>query len=398
MSDLDTRDDVATVGVLEREPGPGAPGESPLRRIAVTLLAAIGAALAILLLVRFVSEFVDLVDGLVSDPQKASTVDLFTEALYIGIAATGLNILTGFNGQVSLGHGAFFGLGAYTSAILMFDHDWSYLPTLPVAAVLCAVVGALLGFPALRVKGLYLALVTLGLAVLFPALTVRFVNGTGGTNLISLRGEQLAPPDWYDWFPEPIADWFDSYVGARDQWAFFLTLAVGAVLLLAVFLIERSRFGRALIAVRDHEAAAETVGINLARTKVSAFALSALYAGIAGSLSILVTRTANAGRVETFQLSIEFLVAVVIGGAATVFGGMLGGFIIVFFRDWIDEQDTLTDLFDDANRAKLLSPAIFGIGLIILMYVLPDGIVGGVRRGLRRLARRRRPVRTPLSS
>ena len=171
----------------------------------------------------------------------------------------------------------------------------------------------------------------------------------------------------------------------RDQWAFFLTLTIAIVLLFCVWLIARSRFGRALIAVRDHESAAETVGINLPRVKVTAFALSALYAGTAGSLSILVTRTANAGKVETFQLSIEFLVALVIGGAATVFGPMLGAFIVVFFRDFIDDQDRLSDLLDDPSRAKLLSPAIFGIGLIILMYVLPDGIVGGSRRLIRRI-------------
>ena len=111
----------------------------------------------------------------------------------------------------------------------------------------------------------------------------------------------------------------DDYVSGRDQWAFYLTLVVGAILLFCVWLIARSRFGRALIAVRDHEAAAETVGINLPRVKVMAFALSALYAGTAGSLSILVTRVANAGKVETFQLSIEFLVALVIAPAVRGF-------------------------------------------------------------------------------
>jgi branched-chain amino acid transport system permease protein len=367
---------------------PAPTGRSTARRILTSLAAAVGAVIALILVFRFIGEAVDLVDGLVNDPTKASTVDLFTQAIYIGIAATGLNILTGYNGQVSLGHGAFFGVGAYTSAILMFDHDWSFLPTLPVSMAICFVSGAVIGFPALRVKGLYLALVTLGLAVLFPDLTDKFVNGTGGTNLISLRGEQLDPPDWYFWFPDWIADTLDSYVGARDQWAFFLTLTIAIVLLACVWLISRSRFGRALIAVRDQESAAETVGINLPRVKVTAFALSALYAGTAGSLSILVTRTANAGKVETFQLSIEFLVALVIGGAATVFGPMLGAFIVVFFRDFIDDQDRLSDLLDDPSRAKLLSPAIFGVGLIILMYVLPDGIVGGSRRLIRRLRRR----------
>jgi branched-chain amino acid transport system permease protein len=327
-----------------------------------------------------------------------SDVKLYTQALYVGIAATGLNILTGYNGQVSIGHGAFFGLGAYTSAILISDHGWNFIGTLPVAMALCFVVGALLGFPALRVKGLYLALVTLGLAVLFPDLTDKFVNGTGGTNLVILRGSEVRVPDWFYLFPDPIAKFFDKWVGAPDQYAYYLTLVVGIVLVFAVFVIARSRFGRALIAVRDHEAAAETVGIDLARVKVTAFALSALYAGTAGSLSVLVTRSADATKVGTFQLSIEFLVAVVIGGAATVFGPILGGFIVVFLQDQIDKNTTLSDLFSDPNRAKLLSPAIFGITLIVLMYVLPDGIVGGTKRGLRWVLRRRQPTATPLAS
>ncbi len=335
----------------------------------------------------------------VAQTHDASDVRLWTQALYVGIAATGLNILTGYNGQVSIGHGAFFGLGAYTSAILISDHGWNFLPTLPVAMALCFVVGALIGFPALRVKGLYLALVTLGLAVLFPDLTEKFVNGTGGTNLVILKANEVSVPDWYYVFPDRIASFFDKWVGDPDQYAYYLTLVVGLVLLALVFFMARGRFGRSLIAVRDHEAAAETVGINLAQVKVTAFALSALYAGGAGSLSVLATRSADATKVGTFQLSIEFLVAVVVGGAATVFGPMLGGFIIVFLQHQIDESRSLSDLFSDPNRAKLLSPAIFGIALIVLMYVLPDGILGGARRGIRRFLGRRGPAPpTPLAS
>jgi branched-chain amino acid transport system permease protein len=308
---------------------------------------------------------------------KATDTRLVAQAFYIGIAAMGLNVLTGYNGQVSIGHGAFFGVGAYTTALLMnHEYTWfgvtfghmSFLATLPISAAVCFVVGAFVGFPALRVKGLYLALVTLGLAVIFPDLATRFVKGTGGTSLVALTPVELAAPSW---FPDRIS--------GQDQWAYYNAFVFAIVGLLAVWLIARSRFGRSLIAVRDHESAAASVGIDLARTKVVAFALSALYAGVAGSISVLVLFTASAGKIETFQLSIQFLVALVIGGSATVFGPLLGGFAVVYIDKWA------RDAFPDR---PLVSPAIFGVALILLMYVLPDGFVGGAKR-FGRFARRR---------
>jgi len=299
----------------------------------------------------------------------ATDTQLIAQALYIGVAAMGLNLLTGYNGQVSIGHGAFFGVGAYTTALLM-DHQYkwlgvsfghmSFVATLPVVAVVTFAIGALVGFPALRVKGLYLALVTLGLAVIFPDLATRFVKGTGGTSLVSLTPLEVAAPSW-----------MPSRLAAQDQWAYMIALVVAIVGLAVVWLIARSRFGRSLIAVRDHEAAATSVGIDMARTKVLAFALSALYAGIAGSLSVLITFTANADKVDTFQKSIEFLVALVIGGTATVMGPLIGGFAVVYIDKWAR----------DAWPSKpIVSPATFGIVLIVLMYVLPEGVVGGIRR------------------
>jgi branched-chain amino acid transport system permease protein len=314
---------------------------------------------------------------------------LFAQAMYIGVAAMGLNVLTGYNGQVSIGHGAFFGVGAYITALLM-DHGYTwlgvsfghqnFLSTIPVVAAVTFVIGALVGFPALRVKGLYLALVTLGLAVIFPDLATRFVKGTGGTSLVSLTSLELAAPKW-----------FPARLSAQDQWAYMMAFAFALLGLLGVWVLARSRFGRSLIAVRDHEAAAASVGIDLARTKVIAFALSAMYAGIAGSLSVLVVQNASGDdKLVTFQTSIEFLVAVVIGGTATVIGPLIGGFAVVYIQKWA------TDAFPDK---PIVSPATFGIILIVLMYVLPDGIVGGGRR-LRVLAgrtlrsRRRRTVNT----
>jgi branched-chain amino acid transport system permease protein len=298
----------------------------------------------------------------------ASDVKLFSVALYTAVAAMGLNLLTGYSGQVSIGHGAFYGLGAYTTAILIKDHDWNFFATLPVSAAIALVVGALVGFPALRVKGLYLALITLGLAALFPDIVNKYVRGTGGTVLVQPRSQQL--PTAPDWWPEKL--------NAPDQYRYVLVLIAVVVMFVLMANLVRSRFGRAVIATRDHEAAAASVGINLAVTKVTVFALSALYAGLAGSFSVLVNGLANTSRIETFTISIEFLVAVVIGGTATLLGPFVGAWVFVYLQDWT--QTT----FDN----EVASPAIFGIALILLMYVLPDGLVGGARR-LWAAARRR---------
>jgi branched-chain amino acid transport system permease protein len=329
---------------------------------------------------------------------KASDTQLWSQALYIGIAAMGLNILTGYNGQVSIGHGAFFGVGAYTTALLMHNHGWAFVPTLLVSAPLCFLVGVLVGFPALRVKGLYLALVTLGLAVLFPDLTKHYVHATGGTNLVSLNRAELAPPNWV---PTSV-----SAIGRDDQWAYYVTFVAAVVLATVAFWLIRSRFGRALIAVRDHEPAAETVGINVAQVKVLAFALSALYAGVAGSCAVLVDHLANADKVQTFQLSITFLVAVVIGGTATVVGPLLGAGLVVGMQ-WLI-SDVLPNHVGDTGVLhrtlgnKAAAPAVFGILLILFVFVLPDGLVGGVRRGwtwlTRGRARRTPPQTSPLTT
>lgn len=308
-------------------------------------------------------------------PQYFGATDtaLFAKALYIGIAAMGLNLLTGYNGQVSIGHGAFFGFGAYTTAILMNDHGWDFVATLPAVAAASFVIGAAVGFPALRVKGLHLALITLGLAALFPDLVTKYVHGTGGTTLVQ-------PP-----LPTTPA-WATGFAPHDDQWRYYLALTIAVVMFVLAWNLVRGRFGRALLAVRDHDAAASTIGIDIARVKVGAFAISALYAGIAGSVAVMVTGLANAGRVETFELSIDFLVAVVIGGTATALGPVVGAWTFVFLEKAAQ---------DSFPSQPLLAPAIFGVALILLLFVLPDGITGGARRIGRLALRPFRPPRTP---
>ena len=289
---------------------------------------------------------------------------VLSQAIYLAIAAMGLNLLTGFNGQVSIGHGAFFGVGAFTSAILIVDHGWTYEPTILVAAVLSAAVGVLVGLPALRVRGHYLALVTLGLAVLFPRIVQKFVDGTGGVAL-------LRPPR------SSVAALSDSL--ADDQWAYLLSLAIMAALFVLARNLVRGRIGRSMIAVRDQEIAATTVGVNLAGTKVTTFAISAAYAGVAGSLSVMIDRVADGTNpILYLQRSIEFLVAMVIGGAATMLGPAVGALLLVLLRR--NTEDLI-------EGKEVLAPAIYGASLIVIVFVLPEGVVGGVRRLLARLGR-----------
>ncbi|MGH2604332.1 MAG: branched-chain amino acid ABC transporter permease, partial [Dehalococcoidia bacterium] len=297
---------------------------------------------------------------------------LLSQALYIAVAAMGLNLLTGFNGQVSIGHGAFFGVGAFISAILIVDHGWTFEATVPVVAALTGVSGVLVGFPALRVRGLYLALVTLGLAVLFPRLAQRFFERDSGLALIQPRRAEFSS----------LLSFLDD-----DQWVYFVSLVVVLIGAVLARNLVRSRFGRAMVAVRDQEIAATTLGVNLSATKVATFGLSAAYAGVAGSLSVMVDRLADGNNpILYFQRSIEFLVAIVIGGAATILGPVVGGLLLVALRR--NSEDLI-------EGKEILAPAIFGGALIAAVYVLPQGIVGGFNRLLARwsarLARRHAP-------
>ena len=291
-----------------------------------------------------------------NNPAEYNTV--FAQIMYLAIAAMGLNLLTGFNGQVSIGHGAFFGVGAFTSAILVTKYGWYVEATLPVAALLAAALGVAIGFPALRVKGVYLGLITLGLAVLFPSVAGKlvksdFVDAPGGSALLRVKRENV---------DSLVSGW------APDQYQYFVCLVVMVVLFVVASNLMRSRAGRAMIAVRDHEVAASTVGINVAGVKVGTFALSAAYAGVAGGLSVLVDRVADASNpLVYFQRSIEFLVAVVIGGTATILGPLVGAALLVAIRRRF--QDT-----------EAMAPALLGVALIVVVRVLPDGVVGAVQR------------------
>jgi branched-chain amino acid transport system permease protein len=275
----------------------------------------------------------------------------FNVILTYAIAALGLNLLTGYNGQISVGHGAFFGAGAYTTAILVADHGWPHFATLGVAAVIAFALGVLVGLPALRIKGLYLALVTLALATVFPLVITRFSSVTGGTQ--GKRVPRFRAPAWTG-----LAD---------DQWKYYVLLAFAVVSFVLVRNLIKSRVGRALIATRDNETAAEVLGVNLSVYKVVTFGVSAMLAGIAGSLSVFNDPFVNAEKYN-LSLSITLLVAVVIGGAATIFGPAFGAFFVVMIPEWLPK------------KYPQLSPVLFGGSLIVLMILAPGGFLGLVRQ------------------
>jgi branched-chain amino acid transport system permease protein len=285
----------------------------------------------------------------------------FNLVLVYAIALMGLNLLTGYNGQISLGHGAFYAIGAYCAAILMDKAGFPYWATLPVAAFVCLVAGFLFGLPALRLEGLYLALATFALGVSLPSLLKyhHLEKWTGG-----VQGIVIAKPD--PPFGLPIN---------ADQWLYYFTLLVAVVMFLLAWNLLRGRVGRALVAIRDNHVAAEAMGVNNAIYKSLAFGVSAMYTGVSGALGAIAVQYVAPDSFGIF-LSITFLIGIVIGGLASISGAIYGALFIQFVPNIADEI------------SKAAPWAIFGIFLIGFVYVMPMGIAGALRMGLARLARK----------
>jgi branched-chain amino acid transport system permease protein len=285
-----------------------------------------------------------------------------TMALTYAIALLGLNMLTGYNGQISLGHGAFFAIGAYTAAILMDKANWPYWATIPVAGLVCLLAGFLFGLPALRLEGLYLALATFALGVAMPQILKYkgIEHWTGGS-----MGVVIIKPDPPDGIPL-----------GQDQWLYFFTLAWVLILFIAGRNILNGRVGRALLAIRDHPIAAKTMGINTALYKSLTFGVSALYTGIAGALAAIAVQFASPDSFNVF-LSLSLLVGVVVGGLASISGAFYGALFIQFVPNVAD------------HISKAAPWAIYGVFLIGLMYLMPSGVAGLVRKVRQRLAGKR---------
>lgn len=281
-----------------------------------------------------------------------------TMVVVYAIAVLGLNIVTGYNGQISLGHGAFYAVGAYVTAILMSNYDVPYWATLPASAIVCGIVGFAVGLPALRLGGHYLALTTFALAVAIPQLLKYHAleDWTGG-----VQGIVITKPD--PPFGLPLN---------QDQWLYLFTLAISVALFVAAWNLVRGRIGRAMRAIRDHALAAEAMGIHIAMFKTRTFAVSAMFTGIAGSLGAIAVQFV-APDSFSFIVSITLFVGLVVGGVASISGAIFGALFIVFIPNIADQI------------SKAAPGAVYGVILIACMYAMPAGVAWLLRVAIARL-------------
>jgi branched-chain amino acid transport system substrate-binding protein len=255
------------------------------------------------------------------------------------IAILGLNFLTGYSGQISLGHGAFMAIGGYTSAILIVHHGWNDLATIPVAGCVAGAVGLVFGIPALRLSGLYLALATFALAVAMPSLIKKWSSETGGSSGLLVN------------------------VFHTNRWYYTVTWTTAGILFVIGWLLLQTKLSRAWRALRDSELAAASMGVNLALYKTVAFGISALYAGVAGSLLVILTFTANPGSFP-LQLSIYLLVGLAVAGLGSLAGILVGAAFIEYVQVYASKVST----------APGVPTVVFGVALVLVMFLLPGGV------------------------
>ncbi|MBO8163758.1 MAG: branched-chain amino acid ABC transporter permease [Brevibacillus sp.] len=283
---------------------------------------------------------------------------LATLCAIASIGAIGLNILTGFTGQISIGVGAFLGVGGYTSAVLTTTWGLSFWIALPLAGLVTALVGALFGIPSLRLKGLYLAMATLAAQVII-LYTINHWDGlTGGTG-----GMILARPTLGGF----------SFDSEMSYYYLTLTILVGAFIFTSNLF--RTRTGRAFIAVRDRDLAAEVMGINLFRYKVLAFAISSFFVGLAGALMGHYTMVISPEHFD-IGVSIEYLAMILIGGLGSVVGSIFGAVFITLLPVVLRELiDIVTVYLPQATEHfGALRQMIFGAIVIVFLIYEPEGL------------------------
>lgn len=286
-----------------------------------------------------------------------------TRVLIYAIAIAGLNVASGYAGLISIGHSAFFGLGAYTTGILVVNHGWQATYTLPVSFGVCFAAGLIVGLPALRIRGLYFATVTIAFGVAFPEIINHFPDLTGGASGLRIRRSMLRPPEWTG-----------LTLAQKDLYLYWLSAAVLVLMMLLVRNLVRSRYGKALIATRDNEIAAASSGVNLAVMKTVAFGVSGAITGVGGSLFAMYLGTLVAVDSFTLLSAIALLTGLMIGGQSTLMAPVVGALVVVYLPYYTAD-------FGQGQASGVL----FGAALIAIIMVMPQGIVGTAQQALGRL-------------
>jgi branched-chain amino acid transport system permease protein len=315
-----------------------------------------------------------------------------TKSISFMVAILGLQVVAGFTGQLSLGQGFFFGTGAYVSAYLVADQNWAWFTSLLIVVPVCFLIGLLFGIPALRIKGLYLALVTLGMAAVFPSLIkldflLDYTGGAAGKQVDS----DFIPPSWLplDGIVDAlhtiplIGQYFGEGEGLSSKeeqrvWTFFLMTVLALICFKMVSNLIKSRPGRAMRAIRDNETSAAVNGMSLAFHKTMSFGVASALGGVGGMIYVAELGIASEGDF-TQLISILFVVGMVVGGVGTLSGAVIGGLVIAFVPDWASSTQNLPGV----PERWLQGPTgglILGVGLIIVTFVLPGGIIAGVRQ------------------
>jgi branched-chain amino acid transport system permease protein len=298
-----------------------------------------------------------------------------TRVMIYAIAIAGLNIATGYTGLVSVGHSAFFGIGAYTTGILVVKYGWRAEYTLPIAFIVCFLVGLVIGLPALRIRGLYLAMVTLAFGVAFPEVIARFSDLTGGAQGLTIRRAMLRPPAFSGF---TLSD--------RGKWLYWLCVVILVIVMVLVHNIVRSRYGLAMMAARDNEIAAAASGVNLAAVKTISFGLSGALTGVAGGLFAMYLGSLVANDSFTLLNAIALLTGLVIGGEATRFGPIIGAIAVVYIPYYTSD-------IGQGQAAAVL----FGAALILIVFVAPEGLTGAFFRLTRKVLQVVPGLRTPVA-
>ena len=274
------------------------------------------------------------------------------------IGAVGLNLLTGFTGQISLGHAAFLGVGAYTSAILVTRLGFSFWLSIPCAGIVAAIAGMIIGIPSLRVKGLYLCIATLAAQFIFEFIFVHWESMTKGITGIHI--------------PPPTIAGFAFKTERHFYWItlFFVVLGVGYARNLI-----RSRMGRAFIAIRDRDLSAEIIGINLFKYKLSSFAISSFYAGVAGALWVTFLKVVTPDHFP-FILSIQYLAMIIVGGLGSVLGSIFGAIFITLTPELLNQLSEIVKAHAPGYEEIFvpMKEVIFGLLIVLFLIFEPRGL------------------------